>query len=886
MISMMYLLLRFAKIFFLTLILIFLSSSALPQTVTGSITGQIGDSAGTLLAGANITVVSPKLQGIRGSSTLTNGIFHITHLPAGIYKVRVSSVGYASVIYENVEVQMGKTTNLEKIILKFTPIDLTEVNIAAVKPFIDPESTTYGGNINSTYFEQLPVNRNYKDITTLMPQANLSYYGDQVNLGGATGFENKYFVDGVEVTDPLIGADGTNLPYNFVEQIELKTGGYGAESRSALGGLLNVITHSGSNKFHGSVFGFYTSNRMMENRRFGVFDSDQGDFSNYDIGFGIGGPISADKLWFYAAYNPTFHRRDVDVPGYGVHIDKTLMHSFAAKLNWKASDKLNLTFTATGDPAKRNAVGRNVSAAFVYNPDPYLQNIVEGGINFSLNGTYLINNNFSIEALAARVNRHDTGEPATEKGKELLYFDISDLSASGGVGAVWDSYRHSTVGKISGTLILGTHLLNAGVEYKTNSVNNQYDVHNIIKRSSDLYIENRYQGSGIVYNQVPSAFIQDTWNIYKGISINGGLRWDRQYITGTDGEIAQTITTPVQPRIGFVIIPFNNISNRIFGSFGLFSQEFALFPSVDYHSDKGKFQSIYYDHDPRVDNTGGYAYEYFQSISPEVEGLRGQYFEEFNLGFEIMFWRNTRAVIQGVYRTLCEAIDDAYLISQDRRVFGNPGRGILSEWPRPKRDYKALIITLERRLDEKFNFIASYVLSQNYGNYEGLYNAVQHDPFPNTSLIFNHLNTSRHNTTGLLPNDRTHVFKFSGYYNFPFSLAAGLSFVVQSGTPLNEFAFTDLGLIFLSPRGTAGKTPALWNLSGRLTYTLPYISTWNTKLILDVFHIASQRKPVDIVQVKYDGVDAEGHPLENPFYRQVYRYQPSMSLRLGLEINF
>ena len=241
---------------------------------------------------------------------------------------------------------------------------------------LDPTSTTYGGNLRSNDFEKLPIDRSYKSIVTLLPQANTSYYGDEANIGGGTGFENKYFVDGIEVTDPLIGASATNLPYNFIKEIQLSTGSYNVDTRGSLGGLLNVVTNSGSNEFHGSVFGFYTSNKLTGNKKLGLLDVTQGDFLNYDLGFGIGGPIIRDELWFYAAYNPTFNRRNVDIPGFGTSIDKTLINSFAAKLNWRVSDNLNFVFTATGDPTQRDAVGRDVGIppSSLANSDIYFQN--------------------------------------------------------------------------------------------------------------------------------------------------------------------------------------------------------------------------------------------------------------------------------------------------------------------------------------------------------------------------------------------------------------------------------------------------------------------------------------------------------------------------------
>ena len=90
----------------------------------------------------------------------------------------------------------------------------------------------------------------------LSPMATESYYGDGLNLAGSTGWENVYYIDGNNVTDPMRSSSGTNLPYNFVKEIEIKNGGYEAEFGSSIGGIANIITHSGGNQFHGQVFGF------------------------------------------------------------------------------------------------------------------------------------------------------------------------------------------------------------------------------------------------------------------------------------------------------------------------------------------------------------------------------------------------------------------------------------------------------------------------------------------------------------------------------------------------------------------------------------------------------------------------------------------------------
>ena len=878
--------------YFLLHIFLFIPAILYGQDITGNIEGLIRDSSGVSLSGVNILVQSENLQGTKGTATNEKGYFKILALPVGIYKVKIRMIGYRELIVDNVLIRLGKTTNLGDIKLKQETISLPEITVSGKKPVIDPISTSYGGNINAASFEQLPVDRDYTNIATLLPQANTSYYGDQANIGGATGFENKYFVDGVEVTDPLIGANATKLPYNIIQEIEVKTGGYDVDSRSSLGGLINVVTYSGSNEFHGSVFGFYTSNKLAENQKYGILDVNQGDFTNYDLGFGLGGPIILDKLWFYVAYNPTFNNRDVEVPSFGTYVDKIITNSFAGKLSWRALDNLNFILTITGDPTKQDAVGRSVGGvppSALANPDPYLQNIVFGGINYSLNGTYAIGKNISLQGLITRVDRHDTGEGATERGRNEIFF-IDDLNQvwSGGVSTSWDSFRHSNDGRISANFLLGDHTLNGGVEYKTNSVDNIYDYHNIERYDSVYYGESIGKGFGEVSNRIPSIFVQDSWRIISRLNLTAGIRWDGYSIIGSNGEVAQTIEVPLQPRIGVVFLLDENGTNRIFGSVGRFSQEFALFQSANYFSGNGYDYFILFDHDPRLDNTGGDTLNNFQHIiRPEVKDLQAQYYHEFSLGYERLIGWSVKAGIQGVYRTLREALDDAYLSDEDRWLIGNPGRVILSEWPKPQRDYTALILTIERSGDEHFNFLASYVLSRDYGNYEGLFDASYHSAFPNQNSTFNDLSTSWTNTTGLVPNDRTHVFKFSGSYRFTFGLITGISFIAQSGTPISELNYTGIGVKYLSPRGSAGRTAAIWDLNARLMYDLHLFSTFQSKLILDLFHIASQRKEVDFDQWKYSGIDENGNPINpNPTYGQAFRYQPSFSLRLGIEVNF
>lgn len=246
--------------------------------------------------------------------------------------------------------------------------------------------------------------------------------------------------------------------------------------------------------------------------------------------------------------------------------------------------------------------------------------------------------------------------------------------------------------------------------------------------------------------------------------------------------------------------------------------------------------------------------------------------------------------VQGVYRMLGEGIEDGY--SDERQVFvlGNPGRSPLSEYPNLKRDYIALELVFQKVSSDPFNFSVSYVLSRNYGNYQGLFDSETGSFGANITSSFEYPEMVE-NGTGLLPYDRTHAFKFYGSYLFTFGLSLGTFFSWMSGTPLNEYGIgpESYGRIFLQPRGTAGRTPSIWDLNFRLTYLLPQISEvdYQARLILDVFHVASKTVAVNYDQLHYLFVDENGNQIyPNPTYGRPTSYQPPMSFRIGFEVNF
>jgi hypothetical protein len=763
------------------------------------------------------------------------------------------------------------------------------VIVTEKKPLIDPTSTTIGANLEAKEFEDLPLDRNYQNMPALLPHANESYFGDGVNFAGSPGQENKYFVDGVETTDPFRGVSGTILPYNFVEEVQVKTGGYEAEYRSSLGGIVNVVSHSGGNDFHGQVFGYFVNNQFSGEPRLSFVDPPETDYAFYDIGASVGGPIKRDRLWFFAAYNPKFVTEDVQNRGIGTLEDKSVRHIFSGKLDWKVASRTRLNITVTGDPQARDAVLS--SGDILANADPVLADVTTGGVNTLARGTHMFSDRFFIESSVSGIVRKEKTEPATERGRDEVYFvDRETGIASGGAQDTRDARTIQITADAKATYILGRHMLKAGVAYRDDRLDYSEDWRTLERLDDTTYVETRDRtADGTVRNRIPTVFVQDSWRATDRIQVNAGLRWDGQYLVGSDGKVAQKILDQFQPRVGVIFQPGELGTQKIFGTAGRYYQELHTTILNKGYNEGWSNTIIAWDHDPRIDPSGGIAaFGVAGEIRP-LDELEGQYYDEITLGYERQVGARFTVGGRGIYRTLGQGIEDGVVFPGDGTIMfmvGNPGTGPFSDFPEMEREYAALELTSRISGGARYNARLSYVLSRNYGNYRGLLGE------PNYSTEFDLAELMR-NSTGYLNNDRTHVFKFSGSYVVGLGLRAGASFWYQSGTPLSILEGSPYPYHYYyaqkrgtsSPYGSVTRTPAIWDLNLRFVYDLALVmeTAIQPRLVFDIFHLGSQREAVDFDQVRNFG---ENGTVPNPTYALPTRYQPPTSVRVGMEVGF
>jgi hypothetical protein len=277
------------------------------------------------------------------------------------------------------------------------------------------------------------------------------------------------------------------------------------------------------------------------------------------------------------------------------------------------------------------------------------------------------------------------------------------------------------------------------------------------------------------------------------------------------------------------------------------------------------------------------------TYTTRIEGLQVENLDEFTLGYERMLGASAALLIRAIRRDLRSSFQWGFdPTSENGLVLGTPGQGDFDFLPAPKREYTALELGLVGAWRD-LRYRGSYVLSRTWGNYPGFFDSDVGMTRPGGSGLF-FVAHQAENSTGLLPNDRTHVFKLSSSYQTGFGLSLGGFFTWQSGSPLNEWGAGYLGPgwpAFLLPRGSAGRTPSVWDLDLRLTYDSPCPRAALCRLFLDALQVGNPQEVVWLEEVHYRALDEHGNQTnENPNYLRPLAYQPPMVLRLGFEIGY
>jgi len=378
---------------FLALTLLLLAVTlASAQTFRGTILGTVTDASGANVPGATVTVHNNDTGLVRMTETQTDGSYRIPELPIGTYDVTIEKSSFRTSVTKDVQVSVAAERRVD------TALELGAVNeqilvSGEALPQIETTSDTLGGTLTQETVKDLPINgRDYTKVIYLNP--GVAGSPDQItdspgsfgefSMNGARGRSNNYLLDGTDMNDgyrndPAINQGGVFatpsaiLPIDAVSDLRVLSNFEPEYGRNG-GAVVNIVTKSGTNQFHGSVFEYFRNDALDARNYFDVTPAPKAPFHNNQFGGSLGGPIIKDKTFFFLDYEG--QRENVGVVT--LACVPTQAHIAAA------------TATATASPGGINSVGQALLKFWPSNAANYIP-----GVTSNDSGCFDANNNFA-----------------------------------------------------------------------------------------------------------------------------------------------------------------------------------------------------------------------------------------------------------------------------------------------------------------------------------------------------------------------------------------------------------------------------------------------------------------------------------------------------------
>jgi hypothetical protein len=703
------------------------SLSAVAQETTGGLQGVIKDPSGAVVPGAKVVVTSSALVGSKELETDESGYYRFANLPPGTYTITVTAKGFKTIKRDGLVLEVGHLPSIDLTLELGTAETIVEVSSAA--PQIDLTTNVTTTNVTEDVIDNIPHGRSFQSVIQFAPAArneplmgNNTYTGNGTggsspgstangsdhgfSVAGGSDSENSYLVEGQETANLIGGYSHTTVPFDFIQEVEIKNSGIQAEHGGALGGVVNVVMKKGTNKYHGSLFAYFENDGMDSNQPtiarldpnsaqtaagpggaaactlagtcWGVIDPTFQEYSpkkdkSSDLfpGFTFGGPILKDRIFGFVAFNPEFNQieRRVDynqTGGLGLgmrsfsqntqtyyttsRIDAVLTKKLRVYGSWlyqlQKQHGTNLpnpdslqgydNVSATVDPAAyTHAVGftsPNVTTNFGadYSITPRL--IATGRFGYYFENYH----DFGLPTTGTLTNWQTSGTctnppPVPADPALCAYDNLGNVlpaalqQAAGFINLAnsqnYTSHNANKAIQVDANLAWyktgwrGTHNFKFG--YQLNRLNNaisqhynvplvQYFVGSTVSYSPQgqvgtdncaafiaLYGQCAgqygyvnvvdYGSGGTAISLNHSLFAQDSWSIAKGVTINAGIRIEREWLPAENqpsGGISHPINfgwgDKIAPRIGIAWDPTGKGKIKIFGGYGQFYDQMKL----------------------------------------------------------------------------------------------------------------------------------------------------------------------------------------------------------------------------------------------------------------------------------------------------------------------
>jgi|SoiMethySBSTD1v2_1073268.scaffolds.fasta_scaffold110065_2 hypothetical protein len=757
---------------------ILLAPSALAQNA--QITGLVKDSSNAIIPGATVTARNVDTGLTRTAVTEGSGEYRLPSLPPGRYSVAVELSGFSTETRPDIVLIIDQTA-----ILNFTlkPAAIAEtVTVTGDSPIVDVTRSDVSTSVSTQQIQDLPVaSRRWIDLAMLTPgtsQDNIrgQFYRGNVNVGaGGREYSNGFVVDGVNNTWAEMGEPRQNFAMDAIQEFKVSTSTYKAEYGLATGGLVAVVTKSGTNQFHGSGLLFLRDASITAKE---FFQTTKPDYRRYQYGGTIGGPIVKDKTHFFFAYEGTKEKQFLTVnakglwPQYeGTFLSDQTRWTYNAKLDHQLAQGQSLFFRYGAEDEYRPIITAGGTVAVTNSFDfavPRKSAVL--GHTWVISPRALNDARFQYAYAKYEVSppySHGDWEPADFTARLPLcqpVFNYPSISVGGcgnaqmGPESRWElkddfSYLMHAWG--------GSHQWKMGVDYSnipfegdntgsplgswTFPKDAPYNV------NDPTTYPTQYTNSLPTYANIPTktfaGYIQDDWQAASGLTLNLGLRYDLQKGSfnedvpgllasiqdklGRDGTFPLDVSVVKQPttgrgdynnfgpRVGMAWDPRNNGVMNIHAAYGMFYDNMRTLQNFG-ELTWPQAKQIIITRPTFPDPLGGRSRESFVSTAPpnitvQSNDTVSAYAHQFNAGV-------SRTVARDIAVTADVSITNRYsdrdtvdpnLPDQTTKLKLYPQFARVNLWTSTANNtYRALLLKVDKRLANRYQFLVSYTLAK------------------------------------------------------------------------------------------------------------------------------------------------------------------------------
>ncbi len=561
------------SLFLIVAALVVFSANLFAQaTATGTIQGTVFDPSQAVVTGADVAITRKATGETRTVSSDASGNYRFDLLSAGTYTVKVSKQGFSSRV-EDVVVLVGKTITANATLTPGSTTEIVEVTSAA--PLVDLTKTGVSQDITPTEVEQMPmIGRDVADLAYLAPGVKAADSYDPtknryaiLSVNGAGGRNVNVTVNGVDDKDNTVGGPVMQLPLEAVEEFKISTQRFSAENGRSEGAAINMITKQGTNDFHGSAFGLFRDTVLDTDEKIpdgtGGQTSAHPDYSRQQFGGSFGGPLKKNKLFAFFAIERQRENQGLAETGTSLS-ELTLAKTaglaaepaaviptpfyetrYTGRLDWNINDK-NSAYVSYSSQANNSLNDQSNGTGDLTNG------------NFTKNHMQLAN--FTLNSLLSNtlINQFTAGYQywnnniGSNISAPLVTFP--DASFGTNTNVPQQSFQRKWQFKDDISKTIGNHTLHAGVDYIWNPVEGGF-----FEFSSTLEVDFKANPSAILgdaaaYPQgfaTPGAvtsmsiangdpyfevatkqlglYFQDDWKVTPRLTLNLGLRWDKDY---------------------------------------------------------------------------------------------------------------------------------------------------------------------------------------------------------------------------------------------------------------------------------------------------------------------------------------------------------------------